>query len=87
MKILHNYTYYVSTIIGFSYEIDNQLLNTCTADIKKERNKQVCLVLDEVHIKKDLVYDKHQGTLIGFANLGAIVKTLPPGRRCRDQLF
>ena len=30
------------------------------------------LVLDEVHIKEDLVYDKHQGTLIGFTNLGDV---------------
>ena len=26
--------------------------------------------MDEVHIKEDLVYDKHEGTLIGFVNLG-----------------
>ena len=26
--------------------------------------------MDEVHIKNDLVYDKHQGCLIGFTNLG-----------------
>ena len=26
--------------------------------------------MDEVHIKDDLVYDKHEGTLIGFVNLG-----------------
>ena len=26
--------------------------------------------MDEVHIKEDLVYDKHEGTLLGFVNLG-----------------
>ena len=26
--------------------------------------------MDEVHIKTDLVYDKHQGSLISFVNLG-----------------
>lgn len=26
--------------------------------------------MDEVHIKEDFVYDKHDGTLIGFTNLG-----------------
>ena len=26
--------------------------------------------MDEVHIKDDLIYDKHEGTLVGFANLG-----------------
>ena len=39
-------------------------------DLSEERNRQVALVLDEVHVKDDLVYDKHQGNLIGFANLG-----------------
>ena len=32
--------------------------------------RYVGLVLDEVHIKDDLVYDKHEGTLVGFVNLG-----------------
>ena len=26
--------------------------------------------MDEMHIKRDLVYDKHTGELIGFTNLG-----------------
>ena len=28
--------------------------------------------MDEVHIKRDLVYDKHEGCLIGYMNLGEI---------------
>ena len=28
------------------------------------------MVIDEVHIKDDLVYDKHNGMLVGFENLG-----------------
>ena len=32
--------------------------------------RYVGLVMDEVHIKDDLVYDKHEGTLVGFVNLG-----------------
>ena len=28
--------------------------------------------MDEVHIKNELVYDKHSGVLIGFENLGDI---------------
>ena len=34
--------------------------------------RYVILVIDEVHIKDDLVYDKHSGVLIGFVNLGDI---------------
>ena len=34
--------------------------------------RHVVLILDEMHIREDLVYDKHTGALIGFANLGNI---------------
>ena len=30
------------------------------------------LLLDEMHVREDLVYDKHKGELIGFTNLGDI---------------
>ena len=42
-------------------------VNTCA-----ERNKCVILLLDEMHVREDLVYDKHEGELIGFTNLGDI---------------
>ena len=34
--------------------------------------KTVILLLDEIHIRDGLVYDKHTGTLLGFSNLGDI---------------
>ena len=33
--------------------------------------------MDEVHIKEDFVYDKHNSTLIGFVNLGYTNNHLP----------
>ena len=44
------------------------------ADVKTcpECNKCVLLLLDEMHVREDLVYDKHTGELIGFTNLGDI---------------
>ena len=41
-----------------------------------EREKCVVLLLDEMHIREDLVYDKHTGELIGFTNLGDIANHL-----------
>ena len=32
--------------------------------------RYVGLLMEEVHIKEDLVYDKHSGALVGFTNLG-----------------
>lgn len=43
-------------------------MHTTTISICSYR--YVALIMDEVHIKEDLVYDKHNGTLIGFVNLG-----------------
>ena len=37
-----------------------------------ECNRCVLLLLDEMHVQKDLMYDKHKGELIGFTNLGDI---------------
>ena len=69
-RTLRDYTYYISAGIGFSDDVDKQLMNV--ADLREERNRNVLVVLDEVHIKEGLVYDKHQGSLIGFSNLGEI---------------
>ena len=69
-KTLHDYIYYTSINIGFSDAVDEQLLRM--ADMSKEMNKYMGLVLDEVHIRADLVYDKHVGSLLGFVNLGEV---------------
>ena len=37
-----------------------------------ERDKCVIILLDEMHIREDLVFDKHTGALIGYTNLGDI---------------
>ena len=37
-----------------------------------EREKCVIMLLDEMHIRQDLVFDKHSGEMIGFCNLGDI---------------
>ena len=65
---LRDYTHYINTTIGFSSEVDKDLLDV--AFLSNGLNKYIVLIMDEVHIKNDLVYDKHQGCLIGFSNLG-----------------
>ena len=36
------------------------------------REKYVFLLLDEMHIKEDLIFDKYSGMMIGFTDLGDI---------------
>ena len=71
-RTLRDYTHHISARIGFSHEIDQQLMNAANIHSCEEWQKCVALIFDEMHIREDLVYDKHSGALIGFANLGEI---------------
>ena len=65
---LRDYTHHIPAIVGFSSKVDEHLLDV--AFLSNSLNKYVFLVMDEMHIKHDLVYDKHNGSLIGFVDLG-----------------
>lgn len=71
-RTLRDYTHYVKASTGFSGEVDQMLVNAADVQSCPERNKCVILLLDEMHIREDLVFDKHSGQMIGFANLGEI---------------
>ena len=66
---LRDYTHYISAKIGFSTDVDQNLHDI--AFLSNELNRYVVLLMDEVHIKNDLVYDKNEGCLIGFVDLGS----------------
>ena len=40
--------------------------------VMSEQSVLIILLLDEMHIREDLVFDKHTGAMIGYANLGEI---------------
>ena len=67
-RTLRDYTHHTSTSIGFSVQIDEMLLDV--AKLEQDINRYVFLIMDEVHIKQDLVFDKHFKTLLGFVNVG-----------------
>lgn len=69
-RTLRDYTHYVNSTTGFSTEVDKQLMEAAKVQKAEEWEKCVVLVMDEMHVKEDLVYDKHSGALIGFVNLG-----------------
>lgn len=66
-RTLRDYTHFVESTSGFSAE---QLLRASEVSTTADWEKCVCLVMDEMYIKEDLVYNKHSGELVGFANLG-----------------
>lgn len=67
-RTLQDYTYYILAKIGFCAEVDQMLV--LSLDISTERNRCVTLVLDEVHIRDSLVYNKHNCQIVGFVDLG-----------------
>jgi len=69
-RTLRDYAHYVNATIGFNAEVNQHLFDV--ADLSKDLNRYVMLVIDEMHVKEELVYDKHEGSLIGFVNLGNI---------------
>ena len=69
---LCDYTHHVKATNGFSAEVDMQLCQAANLKSSKAIDQYVILLLDEMHIKESLVYDKHTGDLIGFADLGDI---------------
>lgn len=75
-RTLRDYTYHVKASTGFSSEVDEMLKKGAESFGTEERNKHVLLLLDEMHVRKDLVFDKHSGELIGFVDLGGINQQL-----------
>ena len=75
-RTLRDYTHYVQAATGFSTEVDRMLMKAAKVDPCPEREKCMILLLDEMHIREDLVFDKHTGAMVGFANLGDINERL-----------
>lgn len=71
-RTLRDYTYYVKASTGFSSEVDQMLVKAINEKSSTERSKYVVLLIDEMHIREDLVFDRHSGELVGYTNLGDI---------------
>ena len=49
-------------VIGFSKEVDHRPMDAAKIKTSKEWEKLVVILLDEMYIKENLVYDKHDGS-------------------------
>ena len=62
-RTLWDYTYITKAKAGFSSDVDEQLMKAAKLDLCAERDKCVIIILmDEMHIKEGIVYDKHAGS-------------------------
>ena len=83
-RTLRDYTHFVQSTSGFSADVDSQLIRASQVSTAKGWAKCVCLVMDEMYVKEDLVYNKHSGELVGFANLGETNEQLLQFQREKD---
>ena len=69
---MRDYTHHIEAEPGFSIEVDTEICRAAKIEQCIERERFVILLLDEIHVKEDLVYNKHTGELIGFSFLNEI---------------
>ena len=75
-RTLRDYTHWTKVSSGFQPSSFERLLVDIRYHQLADWQKYVVLLHDEIKIKSDLVYCKHTGQLIGFANLGEVNNAL-----------
>ena len=71
-RTFRDYTHYFKSRPGFQREVNEQLQKETSPNNLSEQRKYCGILLDEMKIKENLVYDKFTGGVIGFINLGNI---------------
>ena len=61
---LRDYSHHTKAHIGFSDETDKQLMSVADVTRIQDWQKYVVVLMDEIHIREDLIYDKHTGALL-----------------------
>ena len=71
-RTLRDYSHCVKASAGYSSDVDLQLIRAANILTCPEWHKFVILLIDEMYIREDLVYNKYTGKMIGFTDLGNI---------------
>ena len=71
-RTLRDYTSYFKSKPGFQPEVDCMLVEEASLHGSSKWNSYVVILLDEMKIMENLVYDKHMAQVIGFTELGAL---------------
>ena len=65
-------TNYVRSRRGFQPEINEQLQKEVSIEFLPPSKRYVALLIDEMKVKEDLVYDKHTGQVVGFVSVSDV---------------
>ena len=71
-RTLRGYTNYIKCVPGYQQEVVDMMRQESKCDELPEAKRYVTILLDEMKVKEDIVYDKFTGNMIGFCNLGTI---------------
>lgn len=58
-RTLRDYTHHTKATVGFSKEVDKQLQIAANLPSCPEREKCVIIIMNEMHLRENLSYDKH----------------------------
>ena len=71
-RTLRDYSHCYESGTGFSDTVDEQILRAAKLSTSPDFHRLVLLLIDEMHIKESLVYNKHTDSMMGFVNLGSV---------------
>ena len=74
-RTLIDYTHWITPHSGVQYEFIEHLKSELERDLPT-RPHNCTLMMDEMKIKSGLVFDKHNGTLTGFVDLGSVTNDI-----------
>ena len=60
-RTLRDYTYHIKASVGFSDEVDTHLVTSARLDSCPERERCIVILMDEMYVREDIVYDRTTG--------------------------
>lgn len=71
-RTLREYIHHTKPTIGFSNDLDEQLITNLKVNWLEDHQKYISIIGDEMHIKEGLVFSKSNGELVGYVDVGDI---------------
>ena len=75
-RTLRDYTNYIKATPGLHFDTLKQMKEQSKVSEMPAAKSYVTILLDEMKVKEDIVYDKPTGSMISFVNLGSINEQL-----------
>ncbi|XP_065842085.1 uncharacterized protein [Oscarella lobularis] len=71
-RTLRDYSSFFRRQVGFQPELNALLVQEANLTTSSSVDRHVILIFDEMHIREDLVFDKHSQEITGFVDLGDV---------------